>query len=278
MTLDSSDELFRIRLIACDLDGTLLHGGRREPSDEAFELIEELTRRGVLFLPASGRQYASLRRLFAPVCDELSYLCENGAMVMYQGIPAVRRGFSRPLALQICRAVQYYPYAEAVVSGQARAYVLHGYEEFADHLTNDTKNDMALVWKFEDIDEDILKVAFRVPEKYQADAQHFFENEFGAWANVMTSGNEWTDIVPKGTDKGAALRDFGRLMGIAPQQMAAFGDNFNDYGMLSLVGHPYLMEDCNPSMRGLIHDATYVPTVEGELRRLLDNPGLLGRA
>ena len=47
-----------IKLIACDLDGTLLHPGEREPRSEAFELIDELHRRGIVFMPASGRQYA----------------------------------------------------------------------------------------------------------------------------------------------------------------------------------------------------------------------------
>ena len=54
-----------IKLIACDLDGTLLHPGERELRSEAFELIDELHRRGIVFMPASGRQYASLRYLFA---------------------------------------------------------------------------------------------------------------------------------------------------------------------------------------------------------------------
>lgn len=45
-----------IKLIACDLDGTLLHPGEREPRPEAFELIDELHRRGIVFMPASGRQ------------------------------------------------------------------------------------------------------------------------------------------------------------------------------------------------------------------------------
>ena len=52
-----------IKLIACDLDGTLLHPGERAPRSEAFELIDELHRRGIVFMPASGRQYASLRYL-----------------------------------------------------------------------------------------------------------------------------------------------------------------------------------------------------------------------
>ena len=41
-----------IKLIACDLDGTLLHPGECEPRSEAFELIDELHRRGIVFMPA----------------------------------------------------------------------------------------------------------------------------------------------------------------------------------------------------------------------------------
>ena len=55
-----------IRLICSDIDGTLLQYGKKELEDEIFEQIRELHRRGILFCPASGRQYTSLRKLFAP--------------------------------------------------------------------------------------------------------------------------------------------------------------------------------------------------------------------
>ena len=46
----------KIKLIACDLDGTLLLDGATRCRPELFPLIEELTKRGVSFMPASGRQ------------------------------------------------------------------------------------------------------------------------------------------------------------------------------------------------------------------------------
>ena len=48
-----------IKLIACDLDGTLLHPGEREPRPEAFELIDELHRRGIVFMPVNMRACAT---------------------------------------------------------------------------------------------------------------------------------------------------------------------------------------------------------------------------
>ena len=67
----------------------------------------------------------------------------------------------------------------------------------------------------------------------------------------MTSGNEWTDVVANGTGKGEALAKLGERLGILPEEMAAFGDNENDRSMLEFVGHPYLMEVCNPTMENV---------------------------
>ena len=73
-----------IRFIASDLDGTLLDEKKQLP-EEIFGLIGQLHERGILFAPASGRQYANLEKLFAPVKDKVLFLCENGALVKYRG-------------------------------------------------------------------------------------------------------------------------------------------------------------------------------------------------
>ena len=74
-----------IKLIVSDIDGTLLPYGASALDERLFQLIHRLAERGVIFAPASGRQYHSLRALFAPVCDELAYLCENGCIVYGPG-------------------------------------------------------------------------------------------------------------------------------------------------------------------------------------------------
>ena len=74
-----------IKLVASDLDGTLLLNGAQSVEDSMFETIGRLLDRGILFAPASGRQMTSLKRLFAPVAEELVYISENGALVSYKG-------------------------------------------------------------------------------------------------------------------------------------------------------------------------------------------------
>ena len=59
-----------IKLIASDLDGTLLLNGAQDLPEEMFDLIPRLKKAGILFAAASGRQYANMRRLFAPVVSD----------------------------------------------------------------------------------------------------------------------------------------------------------------------------------------------------------------
>ena len=72
-----------IRYIASDLDGTLLLNGAQELDPEVFSLILHLKEKGIHFIAASGRQYYSLRNLFRPVADQISYIAENGSLCIH---------------------------------------------------------------------------------------------------------------------------------------------------------------------------------------------------
>ena len=54
-----------IKLIASDLDGTLLQDGTQELTPRAISLIHSLTQKGIYFVAASGRQYTNERIVFA---------------------------------------------------------------------------------------------------------------------------------------------------------------------------------------------------------------------
>ena len=73
-----------IRLVCSDIDGTLLQYGKKELEGEIFDQIRALHQRGIWFCPASGRQYTSLRKLFAPVADCCVFICENGGTIFQE--------------------------------------------------------------------------------------------------------------------------------------------------------------------------------------------------
>ena len=67
----------------------------------------------------------------------------------------------------------------------------------------------------------------------------------------------------------ACVRDTVRLLrdGVAPEDAAAFGDNFNDTAMLDLVGTPYIMDSAAPALRARY--PLHTPRPEDVLHTLL---------
>ena len=60
-----------IKLIASDIDGTLVKDGTLAIDREYMDVIRRLLDKGIIFVACSGRQYRSERKLFAPVADRL---------------------------------------------------------------------------------------------------------------------------------------------------------------------------------------------------------------
>lgn len=258
-----------IKLIATDLDGTLLKGWRPTIDERAFPLITALADHGIAFFAASGRQYRSLQRLFGPVADRIGYVCENGALAIYHDEVLLEREVPREKVFEIFRTIQACPYCEPFLAARETSYILEGYDDFYDHLVNITHAHVTVVKRLEDIAEPIIKLSFKVPADKNAEAAAHFNDAFGAGYHVVTSGTIWIDVIQDGTDKGTALTAVGERLGIDPADMVAFGDAANDREMLELVGHPYLMDTGSPELRNLNERIRLCSSVEDELERLL---------
>ena len=70
-----------IKLIASDIDGTLVKDGTLAIDGEYMEVIGRLIDKGIVFVACSGRQYRSERKLFTPVADRLLYISDGGTVV-----------------------------------------------------------------------------------------------------------------------------------------------------------------------------------------------------
>ena len=115
-----------IRMIACDVDGTLLQQGQTELSPQVFEQIIRLQAKGPQFCPASGRQYSSLQKLFAPIADQLYYVCENGAVVFGPGNPGkllAKQAMERTYAIALCHDILAADQCEVMISGVNLSYL-----------------------------------------------------------------------------------------------------------------------------------------------------------
>lgn len=230
-----------VRLIASDIDGTLLHGSQTQIDPAVFREIRRLRERGILFCPASGRQYGSLRWLFAPVAEELFYLCENGAVVYGPGSPGPVLGktaMDRELALKLCGEIAGMPECEVLISGANTSYLCPKHPDIISHIRYFVGNHTDVVPSPSAVPEDILKVSAYCRQGAQRARSQLAPRWEGCF-NTAIAGEKWLDFTL--ADKGTGLRQLCAVLGVSLDEAAAFGDNYNDLPMLEAVGRPYIM-------------------------------------
>ena len=266
----------QIRLVAVDMDGTLLDDEKNFPPG-LDELLDHLEQRGVVFVPASGRQVWTLIDMF-PERPGLTFIGENGAIVMRDG----REISSAPLDLatvrESVRLVRQYaltrPGATAaredagegslrenfdgglVVCGKNCAYVERTDEGFmaavAPYYTRTQCVDdlMKVIDDIEQgrIDEAIIKLAV-----YSAgDVTALADQTLGRFARshqFAISAANWADLQDRGVDKGRALRALQEYLGVTPGQTAVFGDAGNDLSMIAQAEFSFAMENASADVR-----------------------------
>ena len=243
-----------IRYIASDLDGTLLLNGAQELDPEVFSLILRLKEKGIHFIAASGRQYYSLRNLFRPVADQISYIAENGSLCIHDHQVISRGLIPRELGLRILDAAREFPQCDCLLSCESRCYTDSRNPRFIDHMKNVVRYDIEVVPDLHNIQEPFLKMAmcdFRGTKEMEA----FFQNRFASQIKVVTSGNLWVDFIAPDANKGTGLARLLDHLGLSPEDGIAFGDQYNDVEMLQLAGTSYAMSGAAP---GIAYYSTYV--------------------
>ncbi len=256
----------RIRLIASDLDGTLLLNGAQSLQPGTCRLIHELTRKGVYFFAASGRQYPNLQRLFAQVKSEIGYICENGCLSFFQEERIHKEVMDRKLGQEILQAIQEREGSEILLSGVSTSYLQPKKMSYYYHMRDVVRNHVTLVPDIFQVQEEYMKISVYQEEGIEESASYWKER-FGNRVTVVTSGNQWLDMMPKGVHKGLAMRKIMEYLEVNPEECMAFGDNYNDLEMLELVGHPVAMETAKPEVKAVSRART--DTVEHALERLL---------
>ena len=235
-----------IKMICSDLDGTLLPYGEDSVSKEAISLIKALQNKGILFCPASGRQYTSLKKLFAPVADKCVFLCENGG-VIYKDDEVLAK-VVMPKDVAFCIANDFLDRSddkgEVMLSGANTSYLIEKGLGVLNRIS-EIGNNLVVIKDLDEIKEDIVKVSVYLPDGATKYADRFIDK----WQdyNAAIAGPYWIDTTL--ANKGIGVKKICELLDISLDDVMAFGDNFNDVSMLDEVGMPYIMEGADEKLR-----------------------------
>ncbi len=242
-----------IKLIATDLDGTLLNREKKLP-DDIFDVIDALDKKGILFAAASGRQMASLERLFAPVREKMIFIAENGAYVKYKDEEIAAEIMDKFLIRDMVRKIKDRPNFRFLIEGRNMAYTDH--ETMYKAMTSRKFNyNVTLVEDTEDvfsIKDDIIKAALSdVTTNKRSDfgEMHTFFNDR---CTAVLSGDNCLDFQNTGVNKGSAIKKIKNRFGMEKSEIISFGDNFNDLEMLEESGKAFIMENSPEDMKTAI--------------------------
>ena len=233
-----------LRLAAIDMDGTLLDDDKNFPPgmDELLDLMDE---RGVTFAPASGRQVWTLIDMF-PGRPGMTVIGENGGIVMRDGVEVSSSPVDAPTVREVIRLVREATSGPngidggLVMCGKQFAYVERTDDLFVEgvapyyHRTQCVDDQIAVIDAIEagTSDDAIVKLAVYaigpVGALAEATLAHFADTH-----QYAISGPNWADLQIRGVDKGSAVRDLQRFLGVDRSQTAVFGDAGNDLSMMS---------------------------------------------
>ncbi|MBO5928875.1 MAG: HAD family phosphatase, partial [Clostridia bacterium] len=118
-----------LRLVFCDVDGTLLPRNETKVSSSVLDTLRQLTDKGITVVLASGRPYAQLKALFLPLAHRLVFLCLDGAVVFHKDCVLYIQPLSRKQALAFLEND-----IPAVVNGREKQYGVNGAEKVGKPL------------------------------------------------------------------------------------------------------------------------------------------------
>lgn len=241
-----------IKLVLSDMDRTLLPHGSYVVPKRTMEEIHELLQAGVLFGPASGRDYASILDSFSGdlSCVQTALL-SNGKKVYLDGRLVRVTTMDRAATLRLAELIAQYP--GCYVAGrdvEGTGFVLgitadqlarcHWGASRMGELRADLPQAelVTLALHFEEGSEgvDVDEVA----RKARAACPEF---------DFLSPGTRMFDVVPSGFSKAVGARQLCELLGISPDEVVVFGDSDNDLAMLQAFPNSVSVSNANERVR-----------------------------
>ena len=235
-----------VRLIATDLDGTLLDS-TSSVTTRTRRALDAARARGIHVIPVTARQPIGLRAIAADAAFDGWALCSNGAYAVHLGDG--RMLFAEELPAEIVRTLAEALRASipgllfASVREGGEAFIAqHGYAEIAD--LSDHKRDpetMGGVPLDQVLSAPSLKFVIRHPELAPTALFETLRSLGLTGFEATLSGAPFVEVMAEGVTKATGLARLCEHLGIDRVDVVAFGDALNDVEMLRWAGHGVAM-------------------------------------
>ena len=255
-----------VRLVATDLDGTLL-GLDDVVSERTRQAIRAVVDAGIHVVAATGRSQWTATPLVEPAGGLDVIVCSNGASLYH--VREQRSLASYPIADDVIDEILANLDASlpGCVFGWETDDDLHyeqGFLAYRPNLDRPASPDLARGER----PQPIRKLMVGHPE-----VQHYALLDLVVpltppRAFATTSGAPFVEITGDGVDKAFGVRTYCEQLGIAAEEVLAFGDNHNDIAMVTWAGRGIAMGNAHPALLAVVDEQTESNVEDGVARVL----------
>ena len=239
-----------VKMIATDMDGTLLDGQGQLDLPRLATILDELDKRDIRFVVATGNEIPRMRLLLGDLVERMTLVVANGARI-FEGNQLSMSSFWEPGLIR--DALAYFAGRERelrlVVTSERGGFVQEGTEfpliekVMTKEMAQLFHKRMNFVPSLQDYPFDkVLKMSMMV-EEAAAEHARLINQHFAGRLSAVASGYGAIDILQDGMHKAWGLQQLMAKWQIQSSEIMAFGDSENDIEMLELAGISYAMEN-----------------------------------
>jgi Cof subfamily protein (haloacid dehalogenase superfamily) len=249
--MSTDPALARIRLLAIDIDGTLLTGDHRVlPS--VRRAFADARAAGLTLVLASARSPGALRHILADLNHAGPCICFSGAWTgtidPSSATSTVEGSVTIPLSAALAIA------GAAIAVGLVPSW--HTERRWTvSRIGPSVEREMHVTRQTPEVSEDFAaagapcKILLIGPRNVLLGLRTSLAEDHGGEFEAVFSHATYLEVLPKGVDKARAVFSLAERRGIARDGVAAVGDAENDLGMIRAAGYGVAMANATEEVR-----------------------------
>ena len=246
-----------IRVIATDMDGTLLDPKGQLDLPRLEKILDKLDQCDIRFVIATGNEVHRMRQLLGHLAERVVLVVANGARIFENNELLQAQTWDDAM---VDRALGHFKGRECqdqfVVTAMNGGFVKKGtvFTELDKFMTPEMIEKLYQRMNFVDEFDSslfggVLKMSMVVGEERLDSVLQEVNDLFHGHVRAVSSGYGCIDILQDGIHKAWGLVELLKRWNLKPEQIMAFGDSENDIEMLELAGISYAMENAEEAVK-----------------------------
>ena len=257
VAMESEKKKMDIRVIATDMDGTLLDPKGQLDLPRLEKILDKLDQCDIRFVIATGNEVHRMRQLLGHLAERVVLVVANGARIFENNELIQAQTWDDAM---VDRALAHFKGRECqdqfVVTAMNGGFVKEGtvFTELDKFMTPEMIEKLYQRMNF--VDEfdpnlfgGVLKMSMVVGEERLDSVLQEINDLFDGHVRAVSSGYGCIDILQDGIHKAWGLAELLKRWNLKPEQIMAFGDSENDIEMLELAGISYAMENAEEAVK-----------------------------